>query len=164
MRSSQSGLLSLSLALLLGAASCAGPAPEPSPTDTDPAAEVLMAFFAALHEGRFADGAALFGGSYDVLRDANPDFSPEDHEALFERYCTQNGGVCLPVGSIVARGVVDDGTELFTVQFLNEDGTVFGQGACCGEPGTGTRRTEFAYTVRALEGELRVMELPPYVP
>jgi hypothetical protein len=130
----------------------------------DPAAEALAGYFAALHEGRFADGAALYAGSYEVLQDMNPDVEPDDHPALFERYCTQNGGACLPMGAIVARGVSPDGAALFTIQLVAHDGSIFGQGPCCGEPDTADRRTEFAFTVREADGLFRVVELPPYVP
>jgi hypothetical protein len=82
---------------------------------------------------------------------------------LFER-CARDGGVCLPLAAIVASGVAADGAALFTVHFANDDGSIFGQGPCCGEPDAGTRRTEFAFTVREIEGALRTMELPPYVP
>lgn len=153
--------------LLLPLAACAGPSSEIRPTPSapsDPAAEALAAYFAALHEGHFGDGAALYAGSYEVLQDMNPDIEPDDHATLFERYCTQNGGVCLPMGAIVARGVSPDGAALFTIQFVANDGSIFGQGSCCGEPETADRRTEFAFTVREVQGAFRVMELPPYLP
>jgi hypothetical protein len=153
--------------LLLILAACAGPSSEIRLTATaplDPAAEALASFFAALHEGRYADGAALYAGSYEVLQDMNPDVEPADHAALLERYCTQNGGVCLPMGAIVAQGDSPDGAALFTIQFLADDGSIFGQGPCCGEPDTADRRTEFAFSVREVDGAFRVMELPPYIP
>jgi hypothetical protein len=125
---------------------------------------VLTEFFAALHQGRFEDAEALYGGPYDVLQDINPDTDPEAHARLFERYCTHNGGVCLPVGSITARGTAEDGGEVFVVQFTSGDCTAFGRGSYCGEPDTRARTTEFAFTVRDTDGTMRVMELPPYVP
>ena len=167
MPSARVSLLTLLGVILLGLTACAGAAPEPtrSPTSaSDRAAEALTEFFAALDQGRFADADTLYGGPYDVLQEINPDIDPEDHARLFERYCTQNGGVCLPVGSIVAQGVAEDGAELFIVQFTSDDGTVFGRGPCCGEPDTGARTTEFAFTVQEIDGTRRVMELPPYVP
>jgi len=158
----------LGLVFVIGLAACAEPSPTAAPTPTaapaDPQADALTDYFAALHERRFEDAVALYGGAYDVLQDMNPDVDPADHAALFERYCTQNGGVCLPLAAIVARGVAADGPALFTVHFANDDGSIFGQGPCCGEPDAGTRRTEFAFTVREIEGALRTMELPPYVP
>ncbi len=160
-------LLTPLCAILLGLAACAGPASEPARSPTapaDPAAEALTEFFVALHEGRFADAVALYGGPYDALQGMNPDVGPSDNATLFERYCKQNGGVCLPVGAIIARDVAEDGAALFVVHFTSEDGTVFGQGPCCGEPDEGTRTTDFAFSVREIDGALRVMELPPYVP
>ena len=158
----------LGVLLLTTLAACAGraPASEPAPTTApaDPAADALRAFFAALHEGRFEEAVTLYGGEYGVLHDMNPDVSPTDYAVLFERYCTQDGGVCLPLGAIVARDVVGDGAVLFRVQFTNDDGSVFAQGPCCGEPDTGARTTDFAFTVLEIDGPLRVMALPPYVP
>jgi len=155
-------------ALLLSLAACAGPppaaAPAPAPSPAGSAADALTAFFAALHDGRFEDAIELYGGSYDVPRGMNPDLGPERRADLFERYCTRNGGVCLPVESIVASGTEGDGAERFTVRFAKDDGAVFELGPCCGEPDTGARTVEFVYTVRRIEGAFRVMELPPYVP
>jgi len=173
------GRTPLSLALralfLCALATCSGPVPVVAPTvvptvaptpipPSGTAADVLTAFFAALHEGRFEDAAALYGGSYDVPREMNPDLKPDRHAALLERYCTRNGGVCLPVEKIVTSSSAGDGSEAFTVRFAKDDGTVFELGPCCGEPDTGSRTSEFAYAVRRIEGALRVVELPPYVP
>jgi len=165
--------------ILLALAACAGPAPIPAPpvvptatpTDTPTPAspsgsadDVLVAYFAALHDGRFEDAAAIYGGPYDVPREMNPDLDPTLHAALFERYCTRNGGVCLPVETIVETRLAGDGAERFTVRFAKDDGTVFELGPCCGEPDTGARTAEFVFTVRRIDGSLRVMELPQYVP
>lgn len=166
-------------ALLVALAACAGPAPVVAPTpisDTVPksaavpispagsADDALVAFFAALHEGRFEDAAALYGGSYDVPLGMNPDLGPTRHAALIERYCTRNGGVCLPVQEIVSSEAAPDGSERFEVRFAKDDGTVFELGPCCGEPDTGSRTAEFVFTVRRKDGAFRVMELPMYMP
>ena len=164
-------------ALVFALAACAGPppaasppaaappaAPVPAPSPAVSAADTVIAFFAALHDGRFEDAIELFGGSYEVPQGMNPDLGPDRRAALFERYCTRNGGVCLPVERIVASKAEADGAERFTVRFARDDGTVFELGPCCGEPDTGARTLEFVYTVRRVDGAPRVMELPPYVP
>ncbi len=137
------------------------------PTDASWAAEAestLTAYFAALHEGRYANAAALYAGSYGVLLDSNPDVDPQDHARLFERWCTQNGGQCLRVRSVVSRQAVSQDEMQFVVQFSGEDGALFTIGPCCGEPDTGQRQTDFAFVVQRVGGSFRVLGLPPYVP
>lgn len=137
------------------------------PIDESWAAEAestLTAYFTALHEGRYSDAAALYSGSYEVLRDSNPDVDPQDHAKLFERWCTQNGGQCLRVRSVVSRQTVSKDQVEFVVQFSDEDGALFIVGPCCGEPDTGRRQTDFAFVVQRVGGSFRVLGLPPYVP
>ncbi|OGO13884.1 MAG: hypothetical protein A2Y93_00430 [Chloroflexi bacterium RBG_13_68_17] len=134
-------------------------------SDEVPMAEaIVQGYFAALSEGRFDDAAGLYAGDFEELSAINPDVDPQDHALLFERWCTQNGGVCLPILAIVSRDVLDDGSVRFRVQFSNADGSLFEIGPCCGEVDTGQRTNEFDYVVRRIDGDLRVLQLPPYVP
>jgi hypothetical protein len=50
------------------------------------------------------------------------------------------------------------------IQFASQEGGLFEIGPCCGEPDTGQRTTDFAYTVQRIGGVYKVLELPPYVP
>ncbi len=133
--------------------------------DEVPMAEaILREYFAALSGGRFVDGAGLYGGNFEELSGINPDVDPQEQALLFERWCTQNGGVCLPIREIVSRDVLEDGGVRFRVQFSNADGSLFEIGPCCGEVDSGQRTSEFDYVVRRIDGDLRVLQLPPYVP
>lgn len=124
----------------------------------------LQEYFTALNEARFDDAADLYAGDFEELSAINPDIDPQDHGQLFERWCTQNGGVCLPIREIVSRDVLDDGGVRFRVQFSNADGSLFEIGPCCGEVDTGQRTNEFDYVVRRADGEWKVVQLPPFVP
>lgn len=150
----------LALAILLAAAGCA-----PSPEETSAQAEaVAREYFSSLSEGRFADAAAVYGGNFEELSAINPDLDPLDQAGLLERWCRQNGGVCLPIREVVSRDVLEDGAIRLRVQFSNPDGSLFEIGPCCGEVDTGQRTNEFDYVVRSVDGDLRVLQLPPFVP
>jgi hypothetical protein len=154
------------LAFVLGACSGA-PTGTSAPPTVDPLTEAetaLSAFFEALAGGRFAEATRRYGGPYDYLQENNPDVDPEDHAALLERWCTQNGGQCLRVLEVLRRERYEGSRFGFTVQFAAPDGGLFEVGPCCGEEDTGQRTSEFLYTVEAIEGGYRILELPPYVP
>lgn len=158
------GLLVLSLL-----AACV-PTPAPPPATSTPIPELsqaegaLTGYFAALANGRFAEAANVYAGPVASLQANNPDVSPADLASLLERYCMQNGGVCLPVGKYAQRSAPAKDTFVFVVEFANPDGTTFEIGPCCGEEDTGERTREFTYTVLLLDGEYQVFKLPPYVP
>ncbi|HEX9680004.1 MAG TPA: hypothetical protein VGA32_01020 [Anaerolineales bacterium] len=160
-------LWAMSLAL---AAACAPAIPSPTPpSPTEPAelaqAEaVLIGYFAALASGDYANAADVYAGPITMLREYNPDVNPDDVPRLLERYCTQNGGVCLPVESFTRREAVAEDTFIFTVQFANRDATTFEIGPCCGEEDTGQRTRQFNYTVLLLYDGFKIFKLPPYVP
>jgi hypothetical protein len=147
--------------LLLTLTACTSPAPAAS---LDEAEGALRSYFDALHEGRYNKAASLYGGDYDQLQANNPDVDPSDRAGLLERWCHQNGGVCLRIQSVVERGSSSEGTFTFVVEFANDDGSTFEIGPCCGEEDTGERTREFAYTVQNADGGLAILELPPYLP
>ena len=149
------------LPLLLLLTACTSPLPAAS---LDEAEGALHSYFDALHEGRYKEAASLYSGDYDQLQANNPDVDPSDRAGLLERWCQQNGGVCLTVLTVVNRGLSTEGEFTFVVEFANDDGSTFEIGPCCGEEDTGVRTRQFAYTVRGAEGDLAVLELPPYVP
>lgn len=123
-------------------------------------------FFMHLHEGRYADAVALYGGSYDPLRDWNESVEPDDFTTLMRNACKYNGIQCLPPHSIAIIGADASGDIRFNVQFMNDDGALFVGGPCCGANATGQPpESTFTYTVaRNASDKLLVMEMPPYVP
>lgn len=125
----------------------------------------LSAFFRLLSERRFSDAVLWYGGSMDVLTGYNPDVPPDRQAVLFDRGCSTNGLVCMPIFKVLKAQAVSKTEFHFTVQFTSADGTVFAQGPCCGEdPTSKPPVTDFEYSVRWQDGRYKVQELPPYVP
>jgi hypothetical protein len=129
-----------------------------SPSEPKQAEAALKDFFAHLHDGDFAEAAALYGGEYDVLRDWNPDVEPSDHAALWERGCLVNGLQCLNIKTVGAYEAASPGVFEFYVQFEDPSGGVFHL-----NPQTGTEST-FKFIVQETAAGYRVMEMPLYVP
>lgn len=132
----------------------------------EPAAEaVLVEFLAALSGGDFEQAARLYGGTYGVLENWNPDLDPDAVAGLWERGCTRNGLQCLELRRVVASAVDADGTHRFEVELSTAAGELFVRGPCCDEdPATSPPDSVFTFTVEEVDGELRVMRMPPYVP
>lgn len=133
------------------------------PADNPEAA--LVAYFAAAGEGRYADAARLYAGSYDVLQGWNPELPAGDTTALWAAACQYNGLVCMPDVEVVGREPAAGDTLRFVVRFRLADGSYFVQGPCCGETEeTMPSRREFTYSVVRHGEGFGVVELPVYVP
>jgi len=130
------------------------------------ARNALVSFFDLLSQQEYERAAALYGGDYQGLRDSNPLIDPLDHIALLTNGCELNGLQCLRVQRIVYEKVVSPAEYHFTVEFMNQDGSLFVRGPCCGGNATDfPPESQFAYTViRNCAGEFLVLELPVYVP
>lgn len=158
------------LVVALLAAGCAPPPPTAAsslpPQDDQLARATLEVFFTALHEGRYSDAVSLYGGAYDTMRDHNPSIPPDDLAALMRNACEINGVACLLPSSISFQEVTPYSEFLFLVEFLNEDGTLFIRGPCCGaSPADQPPQSVFLYIVTwSPRGAFLVMEMPPYVP
>ena len=129
------------------------------------AAEALSEYFDSLFTGNYNRAAELYGGSYEVLADMNPEVNPDDTAAartLLEQACTVNGFVCLRLASYGVSAHPFPGAFTFQVQFEDENGQVYTRLPCCETPMPGeVVRSEFGYTVvKDPEGRFRVMELP----
>lgn len=124
----------------------------------------LMEFFSALDDGRYAQAADYYGGSYQVLRDMNPDLGAESYAALWERGCMVNGLQCLPVRSATFKEQVGD-TYIYTVEFNGKGGGRFVLEPCCGaDPASAPPVYRFEYRVVLDGGKYRVIDLPPLLP
>jgi hypothetical protein len=130
------------------------------------ARNALTAFFELLNQREYEQAAALYGGDYQGLRDSNPLLDPQDHVALLTNGCEINGLQCLRVQRIVNEKVVSPTEYHFTVEFMNQDGSLFVRGPCCGGNAIDfPPESQFPYTViRNCAGEFLVLELPVYVP
>lgn len=170
--------LLLTLVVVLGLiAGCAPAAPTPTPVPPtatqvpatpnglESARESLIAFLSLLHAGRYGEATNYYGGTYDVLRDWNPDVVEDDHATLFKRGCIGNGLQCLRIRIIVREEQVSPTEFRFIVEFMNDDGTVFVRGLCCGASEEDMPpQTQFTFTVKKVDNSFLVQDLPVYVP
>jgi len=156
-------LLALSIVALVVAA--CGPASPPAANELEKAREALTSYFSLLHQGRYSDSIDYYGGDYEILWGWNPDVDGDDYVTLFTLGCTANGLMCLPVGNIVTEEQVSPTQFRFTVEFVNDDGSQFVRGPCCGATEEEMPpQSEFTYTVKKVDDKFLVQELPVYVP
>jgi hypothetical protein len=131
----------------------------------DSARQSLLDFFSLLHDRQYDRAMDYFGGDYEELRYMNPDVPGHYRDALLRQACTVNGFLCLEVKSVLQEEQLDEQTYRFTVEFKNEDGSLFILGPCCGATEEEMpSKSDFQYTVMLREGRYQVMQLPIYVP
>ncbi len=135
-------------------------------SETELAIRTLTTFFSHLHAGDYEQAAALFGGSYDIMIDHNPEVNPDDHAALFRNACRINGAQCLEIGSVVLEGRPAPTEFKFAVEFTNDDGSLFVLGPCCGatEADQPPQSVFFYTVVKSTADEYVVLEMPVYTP
>lgn len=147
------------ISLLLLALTLAACTATPKPS----AEETLHSFFTALANGDYEAAVNLYGGSYEELRQMNPDLAPTDYFKLWKHGCEFNGFVCMEVMDIVRTDESDSQTE-FGVTFKTKDGELFQFTGCCGET-LPEAITEYVILVQKdANGNYKVHSLPPYVP
>jgi hypothetical protein len=133
--------------------------------DIDRARQSLLSFFSLLHNQQYDKAIDYFGGDYEQLRAVNPDVPSHYRDALLRQACTINGFLCMDIKSILKEEQLDSETFRFTVEFQNEDGSLFILGPCCGASEEEMpSKSDFLYTVVLREGRYQVIELPVYVP
>jgi Tol biopolymer transport system component len=141
------------------------PLPSAEAHDLDSARQALMAYFSLLHERRYSEAISYYGGTYDILRDWNPTVAQDDYATLFKNGCTMNGLKCLSIRTIVRGEKVSPIESRFTVEFTNDDGSLFVLGPCCGATEVEmSPKTQFVYTVKRVKDRFLVQDLPVYVP
>ncbi len=133
--------------------------------DIEKAHNTLNVFFIFLNDEQYSHAIKYYGGDYEVLRDNNPTINPKDYVALIKSGCEQNGFRCLKVKNILKEEQISPTEFKFLVQFMNNDGTLFKKGPCCGasekdEP----TQTSFEYTVKKSGNNFLVLGLPVYTP
>ena len=149
--------------------SCSSSQPTEIPTappDDQLARQTLADFINALHSGQYEEAARLYGGSYEMHISQNPDLDPQDHAALFQNACSNNGFMCLQTLTIEEEPSLSDTEFTFMVQFQNADGSQFIQGPCCGESETDSPPiSDFPFrVVKDPSGNMLVLDMVPYVP
>lgn len=135
--------------------------------DAKEAAEAtLYAFHDLLNAGDYEQAVSLFGGSYEMLEDYNPNIEPLDKVGLLEAGCQFNGLVCLQVFNAGFVRVIDQHEFVYEVTFKNADETPFEMGPCCGEDedDMALQSIFVVHVVCDVSNSCQVMDLPPYVP
>ncbi len=170
--------LILSMLVLVGAACGTSPTATPTPssaplstptqstpTDLESAREALSTYFSLLHAGRYSEAIEYYGGSYETLRVWNPDVDGDDYVTLFELGCTANGLMCLEMGRVVDQEQVSPSEFRFVVEFVNDDGSLFVLGPCCGETEEDMPpQSQFTVGVRKVDHRFLAQDLPVYMP
>jgi len=132
----------------------------PEASDQEQARETLVAFFSLLADGQYAEGGALFGGSYEATPYGPPG---ADLEAWWQTAC--GSMLCLPVAAITEVQQSSPDEYLFYIEFLAENGTTFVMGPCCGgSPAETPAVWQFAYPVKKVDDRWTVMRTPLFVP
>jgi hypothetical protein len=119
------------------------------------AREALEAYFDLLHDRYYAEAVSYYGGDYEVLWEWNPTVDRDDRATLFKNGCEVNGLQCLAIKVIAIEQENSTGEYLFTVEFMADDGSTF-----VSEPSV----KQFNYTVKEVDGQFLVQELPVYIP
>jgi len=131
------------------------------------ARQTLIEFFSFLNSGQYAAAERYYDDSddgYAILRDWNPNVAPENHVELLKAGC-ENQLRCLKVLSVLSERQTAPTEFTFTVQFVENDGTLFARGPCCGASEEEMPTvTDFENIVRKKGNEFRVFGLPVYVP
>ena len=125
----------------------------------------LLTYFTLLHDKNFTDAIIYHGSGYEYLQEWNPNVDKNDYARLLENGCTMNGLHCLKVSSILENKIVSPTEFTFKIQFLNEDGTIFKRGPCCGatEKEMPTKMN-FDFTVKKIGDSFKVTTQPVYTP
>jgi hypothetical protein len=127
---------------------------------------VLVSFFNDLSEGRFEEAAAKFNPEdaevWEWLGGFYGESSEEGRAADLDNYCSAVG-TCLPV-TVISSTVVNEGFS-FKVNFINQDGSIFVLGPCCGATEEEMPSVqEFDYQVWKFGEDYKVVTPPQYVP
>jgi hypothetical protein len=96
----------------------------------------------------------LYGGSYQGLMNISPETDPDDEQKLFNQYLKLMPNISLK--EILDQTEVSKDEYIFVITFKQEDGTLFQTREF------DTITDKFTYTVKRVDGKLKVMELPPY--
>jgi hypothetical protein len=130
-------------------------------TDEEQARNSLLTFFSDLSAGNYIEAAQLFGGEKDAFMRAP--LPGETTEAYWEYICGYSW--CLPIAQVSHTDQTSEDEYLFYVVFVQPDGTRFEIGACCGgDPAATPPVWQFAYPVRQVDGEWKVMRAPLFTP
>lgn len=96
----------------------------------------------------------LYGGSYQGLMNVSPETDPDNEVELFNKYLELIPNISLK--EILDQTEVSKDEYQFVITLQHEDGTLFQTREF------DTITDKFTYTVKRVDGRLKVMEVPPY--
>lgn len=111
---------------------------------------VIRAYFDSLYKGKYDRAVEFYGGSYEELYYSKTESN--NLEELFKAYITINGGQAVKINSIVETTEIQPNEEYsFKLTFLDKQDKSFRDGMV------------YTYSVKKINGQYKVMELPPYL-
>lgn len=129
-----------------------------SDTEDDVDAEVVLKqYIQAIADHDSNELVRLYGGSYDWLVQFSPEENKDNKQKLIENYLItipQN----LQLNEIVEKKEVSKDEYMYVITFKKEDGTLFEVREA------DLKRSEFTYTIKKIDQQFKVMEVPPYEP
>jgi hypothetical protein len=133
----------------------------PSVNNIDDAKNSLIEYFTLLHEEKFEEAVQYHGSGYEYVKSGN--VSNDNRPAsLLKHWCLYQP--CLKVSSVVKEQKISPSEFLFTVQFANDDGTIYKKGPCCGaSEETMPTQTSFDFTVKKINDRYLVVSQLIYV-
>jgi hypothetical protein len=113
---------------------------------------VLKAYFNSLYDEKYDQAVKYYGGTYEELQDRYPSIKTNNHAELFKAYVTITTGQVLNINSILETADIIAGEEYsFKLTFVNKEGKLFREGMI------------HTYIVKKVNGQYKVMDLPPYL-
>lgn len=98
----------------------------------------------------------LYGGSYQGFMNLFPETDPDDEQKLFNQYLELTPNISLK--EILDQTEVSKDEYKLVITLKHEDGTLFQTQEF------DIITDKFTYTVKRVDGRLKVMEAPPYQP
>ena len=136
---------------------------DPFKTDMEMSRATLITFFDRLSEKRYTEATKYSGFGYDILEEWNPNVEKTDHALLMKYGCEINGLQCLKIRKVLTQQQVSPAEFEFTVQFTNDDGSLFERGPCCGADNEEPIQTDFTYIVKKIGDNFLVLTSPVHI-
>lgn len=113
---------------------------------------IVQAYFKSLYDENYNQVIIYYGGTYEELQGYHPQMDGNDRAALFRAYIEITGGQLVKIDSIVKMTEIRADEEYsFELTFIDKEGKSFRGGMI------------YTYSVKKVDGQFKVMELPPYL-
>ncbi|KKQ27270.1 MAG: hypothetical protein US42_C0011G0008 [Candidatus Magasanikbacteria bacterium GW2011_GWC2_37_14] len=134
-------------------------------TTQEQAELTLVHYFDLLNQKEYVKTTIYNGHGYETLQNWNPDTNPTNYAELIKYGCENNGWQCLKIKKIISKEEINPNEFKFVVQFLNNDGTLFERGPCCGSTEAEMpTKNKFEFIVKKIDNIFKVITSPVYIP